>query len=182
MPMTAATCSAPIRAGRRVGSDRERAGPSVAHPGLGARRDRLAIVGSCPPRARLARPPRVGALGELQRFLNTHAYSGRPDTLAVTVAHVDPNADDLAHLHRVREGLRALLLTGDCGAELPLERPGRERARRSREFEDRLIKSPLWSSLTTGYDPTPPIAGHDRSLAGPAVTSREAVAGSQPIT
>ena len=135
------------------------------------------------------RGPVWGALGELQRFLNTHAYSGRPDTLAVTVAHVDPDADDLAHLHRVREELRPLLLAGDGGAELPTRPTGpgtcstvRERARRSREFEDRLIKSPLWSSLTTGYDPTPPIAGHDPSLAGPAVTSREAVARSQPIT
>jgi hypothetical protein len=76
-----------------------------------------------PEPARAARPA-SGALGELQRFLNTNAYSGRPDTLAVTLAHVDPDADDLAHLHRVREGLRALLLTGFRGAELPTRPTG----------------------------------------------------------
>jgi hypothetical protein len=126
--------------------------------------------------------PAWDAPGELQRFLNTHAHSGRPDTHAVTVAHVDPDADDLAHLHRVREELRALPLTGDGGAELPTRPTGPGTCSTVTEFEDHLIKSPLWSSLTTGYDPTPPIAGHDRSLAGPAATSREAVAGSQPIT
>jgi hypothetical protein len=68
--------------------------------------------------------PAWDAPGELQRFLNTHAHSGRPDTHAVTVAHVDPNADDLAHLHRVREGLRALPLTGDGGAKLPTRPTG----------------------------------------------------------
>ena len=49
-------------------------------------------------------------------------------------------------------------------------------------FPHSLIKSPLWSSLTTGHDPARAITRHDRSQAGPALTSRDIATGGRRIT
>src|SRR3954447_15141641 len=49
-------------------------------------------------------------------------------------------------------------------------------------FPHLLIKSPLWSSLTSGHDPARAITQHDRNHAGPALTSREAGGRGRRIT
>jgi hypothetical protein len=75
----------------------------------------------------------------------------------------------------LRDARRPAVAHDECEPERR-PNPGAE------SFAHSLIKSPLWSSLTSGHDPARAITRHDRSEAVPAVTSREVATGGRWIT
>lgn len=110
--------------------------------------------------------PAPGPLGELQRFLNTHAYSGRPDTLGDWLEHTPIVAApsvvaeaDLRRMRELRESLRGLVAAA-TGREEP---DPRVVARLRREASG--VRVGLEIASEGGIELRPATSGVDRVVA-----------------